>query len=259
MLANATMMRALRAVSSERGRDPREFALMAYGGAGPVYAAGLATALGISTVLVPPMAGFFSAVGLLYARPEFHDVRTCQVDPRTVSPQTIQALFDEMQASIERSARGNGRVEWLRSADIRYRGQSWEIEVQLARGPITPVTMESLVTGFEDEHELLYGVRGESGSPIELRAVRLAAIGVTPTQQLTPPAAASLQDRPRERAVHFDGTKVGVAVVKRLDVGPQGRSGPLLIDEYDTTVVVPPGWSVRRDDELHTLILESED
>ena len=85
-IANARMMRALRSVSSEKGRDPRDFALIAYGGAGPVHATGLADDLGCSTVLVPVLAGLFSALGLLYARPEFHEVRAVHLDARTAEP-----------------------------------------------------------------------------------------------------------------------------------------------------------------------------
>ena len=80
------MTRALRSVSSEKGRDPREFAIIAYGGSGPVHAGGLADELGVTTVLVPPVAGLFSAVGLLFARPEFHEVRSCHLDIDTTDP-----------------------------------------------------------------------------------------------------------------------------------------------------------------------------
>ena len=83
------MTRALRSVSSEKGRDPRDFAIIAYGGSGPVHAGGLADDLGVATVLVPPVAGLFSAVGLLFARPEFHEVRSCHLDVDTVDPGRI--------------------------------------------------------------------------------------------------------------------------------------------------------------------------
>ena len=99
-LANATMMRALRAVSSEKGRDPSEFALIAYGGSGPVHATGLAAELGIDRVLVPPVAGGFSATGLLFARAEFHDVRFCRVDARSGGVAELTALEDEMRGVL---------------------------------------------------------------------------------------------------------------------------------------------------------------
>ena len=111
-IANARMTRALRAVSSEKGRDPRDFALIAYGGAGPIHAAGLAEDLGMRTVLVPAVAGLFSAVGLLFARPEFHEVRTCHLDVDAVDPAVVAALFAEMEAKLADALAGalGGRV-----------------------------------------------------------------------------------------------------------------------------------------------------
>src|SRR6185503_5659006 len=99
-IANARMTRALRSVSSEKGRDPRDFALIAYGGAGPIHAAGLAEHLGMRIVLVPAVAGLFSAVGLLFARPEFHEVRTCHLDADAVDPAVVAGLFAELEARL---------------------------------------------------------------------------------------------------------------------------------------------------------------
>ena len=108
-IANARMTRALRSVSSEKGRDPRDFALIAYGGAGPMHAAGLAEDLGVRTVLVPEVAGLFSAVGLLFARPEFHEVRTCHLDVDAVDPGVVAALFAEMEARLAPALGGRRR------------------------------------------------------------------------------------------------------------------------------------------------------
>ena len=130
------MTRALRSVSSEKGRDPRDFALIAYGGAGPIHAAGLAEDLGMRTVLVPAVAGLFSAVGLLFARPEFHEVRTCHLDVNAVDPEVVAALFAEMEAKLAGALAGRAEVEWARTADLRYGGQSWEVEVGFPAGEI---------------------------------------------------------------------------------------------------------------------------
>ena len=169
-IANARMTRALRSVSSEKGRDPREFTLIAYGGSGPVHALGLAEDLGCRTVLVPALAGLFSSLGLLFARPEFHDVYSCHLDARTVDPAEISRVFDELEARLAPSLAG-ASAEWIRSVDLRYGGQSWEVEVELTG------SLDDLLARFEDEHERLYGVRGEAGSPIEIRALRLAGLG----------------------------------------------------------------------------------
>jgi N-methylhydantoinase A len=133
-IANARMTRALRSVSSEKGRDPRDFALIAYGGAGPIHAAGLAEDLGMRIVLVPAVAGLFSAVGLLFARPEFHEVRTCHLDVGAVDPAVVTALFAEMEAKLAHVLAGRSEIEWVRTADLRYGGQSWEVEVAFPPG-----------------------------------------------------------------------------------------------------------------------------
>src|SRR5439155_916848 len=126
-IANARMTRALRSVSSEKGRDPRDFVLIAYGGSGPVHALGLAEELGCRTVLVPALAGLFSSLGLLFARPEFHDVHSCHLDARAVDAAEIARAFDELEARLAPSLED---PEWIRSADLRYGGQSWEVEVE---------------------------------------------------------------------------------------------------------------------------------
>jgi N-methylhydantoinase A/oxoprolinase/acetone carboxylase beta subunit len=243
-IANARMTRALRSVSSEKGRDPREFALIAYGGAGPVHAVGLAEELGCSTVLVPALAGLFSSLGLLYARPEFHDVHTCHLDARAVDPAELEAVFAQLREGL------NG-IEWVRSAELRYQGQTWEIEVPAG----DPVDLPALIAGFEDEHERLYGVRGEAGSPIEIRALRLAGLGPEPgTAALSVPSNTVFLGNTRTAVLA--GQALDVPVRNRASIGEAAEEGPLLVDEYDTTVVVRPGWTARRDPHTETLILE---
>jgi N-methylhydantoinase A len=238
-IANARMTRALRSVSSEKGRDPRDFALIAYGGAGPVHAVGLAEELGCRTVLVPPLAGLFSALGLLYARPEFHEVRAVQLDARQAGAPEVDAIYEELRARLD-------GVEFTRTAELRYEGQTWEIEVEAS----DPVDLAALVAAFEDEHERLYGVRGEPGAPIEIRALRLAGLGPQPDSDGL--ATDGFAARATTRTT-VDGEW---PVRTRASLGPVPEGGPLLVDEYDTTVVVRPGWTARRDEATQTLVLE---
>jgi N-methylhydantoinase A len=251
-LANARMTRALRSVSSEKGRDPREFALIAYGGAGPVHAAGLAEELGCRTVLVPALAGLFSSLGLLFARPEFHDVHACNLDARGVAPDELDALFAELAARLTPAVDGMP-VEWVRSAELRYGGQTWEVEVEVRGGP---PDVGASIAAFEDEHERLYGVRGEPGSPIVIRALRLTALGPSSAVDRLS-LAGEPPERPGTRAVSFRGDdQVETPVRTRASIGAVPERGPILVDEYDTTVVVRPDWTVRRDETTETLILE---
>jgi N-methylhydantoinase A len=261
-IANARMTRALRSVSSEKGRDPRDFALIAYGGSGPVHAGGLADDLGATTILVPAVAGLFSAVGLLFARPEFHDVRPCHLDVDAVDPAAVDALLEEMGQALTAAFSGRGDPAWMRTADLRYGGQSWEIEVALPDGPVDRALLEELRARFEDEHEQLYGVRGQPGSPVEIRAVRLAALGpapAAPSFDIEAQVAESHEDRRAARVGEVAaGELVDVAVRTRSSIGSEPEPGPMLVDEYDTTVVVPAEWSVRRHVETGTLVLERE-
>lgn len=245
-LVNATMMRALRSVSTEKGRDPSDFVLLAYGGSGPLHAAALAAELGVKTAIVPPLAGLFSAAGLLFARAEFHDVRFCRVDARAPDLDRLGALDTAMRASLNDRVGDAASIEWLRTADVRYRGQNWNVTIDWP-GAIDGPSVDRLMERFEAEHERLYGTRLEAGSPIEIRALRLAAIG--------PPRGTLVSTSGPEAPLPAEGSRLAdfgalygaieAPVCARASIGREPVEGPLLIDEYDTTVVVPPGWTVR--------------
>ena len=196
---------------------------------------------------MPPLAGLFSAAGLLFARAECHDVRFCRVSAREPATSTTLARLEaEMRAALDRAI-GDDVVEWQRVADVRYRGQSWSIPVELARRARRR-PLAALVERFEDAHEQLYGTRLEEGSPVDVRALRLIALG--PERE---PFALAHDPRPRPTAsdaraptsgrAHGTLEVPGRAAARSL--GAEPVAGPLLIDEYDTTVVVPPGWTVR--------------
>src|SRR5262249_5319563 len=140
-----------------------------------------------------PLAGLFSTIGLLYSRLEFHNVRACHLDPLAVDPEMVSQIYDELATELAIS--NAGEIDgWVRTAELRYRGQTWEVEIDFPAGPVTRPALRSLAAAFEDEHERLYGVRGEPNSPIELRALRVAALG------------------PRRS---HDPARVGVAPIKR--------------------------------------------
>ncbi len=142
----------------------------------------------------------------------------------------------------------------MRTADLRYGGQSWEVEVGVPAGPIDAAALAALRARFEDEHERLYGVKDRAGSPVEVRAVRLAALGDVATTHSFELEANAAGSNGATRQI--DGTTVPVRT--RSSVGDAPEPGPLLVDEYDTTVVVPPEWSARRDAATGTLVLERD-
>lgn len=265
-IANARMMRALRAVSTERGRDPRDFAFLAFGGSGPVHAAGLAQELAIGRVLVPPLPGLFSALGLLFSGIEHHDVRSCALTGARLTAEAIDALLAEMQATMVAQFAVEGlaaaTIRFQGSVDMRFRGQASEIRIAYPHAEAgTPAVITTLVAAFETEHEQLYGHRSDPDNPVEVIAVRLVGRAVNEAiQQIGEaaplrPALARAQSPIASRLAYFGPTtgQIETPVLGRRDLTEPVR-GPLLIDEYDSTIVVPPGWLARLDEQGNTEI-----
>ena len=263
-IANATTMRALRQVSTERGRDPREFTLVAFGGAGPIHAAGLASELAIRSVVIPPLPGLFSAMGLLFSGIEHHAVRSCLLSRQELSADALEAVQAELRRDLLHTFAGEGHTEdevALRySADVRFRGQTSEINVPVASGSWGPAELAALQEAFADEHERLYGHRSDPDNPVEVVAMRaIGRAGVAEMSDRLRPAAATAGES-RDRSAWFGPSagSIDTPVCRREDL-QHGARGPLLIDEYDTTIVVPPGLRARIDDHLNVHIeLEEE-
>ena len=247
-IANARTMRALRSVSTERGRDPREFVLMAFGGSGPIHAAGLAKELLIRQVIVPPLPGLFSTLGLLFSGVEHHDVRSCLLSGETLNATNLEQIKAEMQrnmlAQFETEGYSADQVTLSCSVDIRFKGQASEIRIPGADEHFTENTVQTLYTTFETEHERLYGHRSDPDNPVEVIAVRLIGQAGVRGQQGTLNPAERLGARALSRKAHFGASwgTIDTPVISRRDMGEESTTGPLLIDEYDSTIVVPPGY-----------------
>ncbi len=252
LLGCAGMARAVRAVTIERGRDPQEFTLIAFGGNGPLFAAEMARSLEIATVLVPPAPGVWSAFGLLEAEVEHHLVRTflrslAGLDPRDLAS-TLASLEREAEALLDAQGYG-GNVEIERSADLKYQGQSYELSVPLGPGAGGAEAITALAEAFGKEHERTYGHKAE-GDPIQIVNLRLTA-----RVRRGPEARGEMRLVPRARASAaareaYFGASHGVLrtpVIARQDLDATPRLGPLLVDEYDATTLVPPGGSAHLD------------
>ena len=247
-LASASMMRAIRAVSVERGRDPRQFALLAFGGNGPLFAASIASELGIARVIVPPLPGVFSAFGLLVADAEHHASRSLRMRLGEADAGDIAAVLGELTAhGTERLARDGFPPErrvFRRAASARYVGQSSEIEVRLPDdGSLGDFSEE-----FGAAHERNYGFRAPSDEPVELMGLSVMARGIPERPRLPeriPPAQA---DVPAWRRAWFpEGGWIEAEVVDRAGLADGARSGPLLVQEYDATCLVPLRWTASLD------------
>ncbi len=250
-VADAAMARAVRAVSTERGRDPRDFALMAFGGNGPVHAATIARLLEMRRILVPPVPGVFSALGMLFPDVEHHYVRTFK---RPLAGLDLAAL-EEAFAALERegaqalAADGFGpasrRLE--RAIDLRYAGANSELTVAWPAGGDGLVA--ALRAAFAAMHERQYGY-ASADEGVETMNLRVVARGVpdrprVPERLSLPGEAAPAR---RARRVHFgpDHGTIEVPACGRMELGAEWRDGPLLVEEFDSTTVVPPGWRARR-------------
>ena len=266
-IGNARTMRALRSVSTERGRDPRDFVLMAFGGSGPIHAAGLARELCISRVIVPPLPGLFSALGLLFSGIEHHEVRSCLLSGESLTEESLEQLRDEMEQKMLKQFAAEGYtadpIELRCDFDMRFKGQTSEIRVELADrhdgrdGSIDENTVRTVCASFEEEHEQLYGHRSDPDNPVEVVAVRLVGRAATRGHQgALKPAERPGTTEPSRRA-YFDGKTVETPVLARSALTAR-MDGPLLIDEYDSTIVVPPDAHAALDDQGN-IVMELKD
>jgi N-methylhydantoinase A len=259
-VANAAMERAIRKISVERGHDPADFTLVAFGGAGPLHACELAERLSIPRVLVPRAPGVLSALGMLVADLVKDYSITVLRPAADLTTAGLAALFApwEAQAQTEMAAElaeGSPRLE--RSADLRYQGQSFEINVPVPEGA---PDLAALLAGFHERHARRYG-HAHPADPVEVVNLRVRAVGPTPPPAFEPlPAAAEAVPAPlAEQAVWFEAggglSALSARLFDRQDLRAGHRlAGPALIVQLDATTVVPPGWSGRVDEAGHLLL-----
>jgi N-methylhydantoinase A len=178
-IAASNMIRAIKAVSSERGRDVRDYALFAFGGNGPLFAAVVAEALQMRHIVVPPSPGLFSSFGLLYSEIEHHYSRTFWRVLRETDPTLIEAALADMRqdalAALARQGFAGRQTRVRLAASMRYKGQSFELTVPIPEGPVTRPGLAALEEAFGQEHELTYGHRAGPDEPVEI--VNLQVIG----------------------------------------------------------------------------------
>ncbi|QIN79908.1 hydantoinase/oxoprolinase family protein [Rubrobacter marinus] len=246
-VANAEMVRALRVISVERGLDPREFALLAFGGAGGMHACSLAEELGMETVLIPRAGGVLSALGLAISDLRRDYVRPYLTGLADAEAGEVERRFGEMEGAAAKDLDG---PQFTRRADLRYGGQSFELTVEAG-------AFDGLEARFHDAHERRYGYRMD-GERVELVNLRLVA-----TVPVEKPA---LEEGPQERdaeagrrGASFDEGGASLVEVPVLDREGMGRgsevSGPAIVEFGEATCVVRPGWRGTVDG-VGTLVLE---
>lgn len=260
-IANANMERAVRVSSAEKGYDPRDLMLVAFGGAGPMHAAALAKSAGIPTVLVPEQPGVFSAVGLVMSdvRHDFVQTRVARGNALTATHlgplyATLQKLGDE--ALSRDGIPGASRV-FSRTADVRYVGQAYEVNVPVPDGPLDESTVATIRERFHARHKQLYA-HNHPDKGVEFVSGRLTAIGLTAAPSIgTQPAGERAAKAKARHSVYFEEARafVDTPVYDRAELGPECRfDGPAIVEQVDTTTVVHPGQSVRVDEYGNLLI-----
>lgn len=249
-VVTANMARAIRVISVQRGHDPRDYALMAFGGAGPLHAARLARELEINRVLVPRNPGILCAMGLLLTdlRADFATTRLTTLAQPALEP--MRAAFDgllrQAEAWFASEAIAPANRHLTRTVDMRYAGQNYELPIALPDGPVTDATLDALAQGFAAAHHRAYGFT-DDGDPVQLVTFRLEATGIVPKARLAtfpdagPDASGAIVG---ERSVWLPEARgfltCPVYDRDRLQAGNR-IEGPAIIEQMDATTVVLPG------------------
>jgi N-methylhydantoinase A len=255
-VVEAEMARALRVVSVEQGHDPRDLALVAFGGAGGLHQAALAREVGFARVVVPPSAGVLCALGLLAAPVTTDEARTVLVPLADADLDALRATWATLAADAEHALQDQGvapeRVGW--TADLRYRGQAFELEV-----PVAEVTVDALATGLHAAHRERYGY-DQPDTPVEVVTLRVRAEGPRPVVPLpTWTGGGTVEDAVvATRRLLVDGVERDVAVLAR-DALAAGTTfaGPAVVTGVESTVWVAP-WQRGRVDEVGALHLDGD-
>lgn len=245
LLANSNMTRAVRAVSTERGRDVRDFALIAFGGAGPIHACEMGRALEMREAVIPPYPGLFSAFGLLAADIEHHYVQTYFKKTREADLTELNATMNRIEKHVvdllARQGFSESEIDLHCYTDMRYSGQSYELTIPVESTTVTGDTISRLEDAYDEEHEKTYGHKGGEGE--DYTFVNFRVIGRVARRSSTAVHSTNgFKPRQDSREAYF-GPEHGLVetpVLSRADLDTQPREGPLLIDEYDSTTVVPP-------------------
>jgi N-methylhydantoinase A len=263
-VVTANMARAIRVISVQRGHDPRDYTLIAFGGAGPLHAARLARELEIARLLVPRNPGILCAMGLLLTdlRADFAVTRLLPLKAEAVGDikDAFAALDTRAAAWFAREHIATGGRRLMRTVDMRYAGQNYELAVPLPEGAIDSASLDRLAAGFADAHQRMYGFIAE-GEPVQLVTFRVEATGIVPKATLrreSPPGADMTGAIREHRDVWLGEEEANVRcpVYDRDRLKPGNRfAGPAVVEQMDATTLVLPGMSARVDSYAN-LILE---
>ena len=259
-IINVKMQEAIKAISTMRGHDLRDFMLLAFGGAGPLHAGRIAADLGMAGIVVPLYPGVYSAMGLVMSDVKHDYIRSRLTALSKVSEAEVNAVFAELEGRAHKELAeehfepGQTQIEY--ALDMRYAGQGYELTLS-CKAPLAPGDLATLRANFDEEHRKMFGHTAPE-EPVEIVSYRLRGVGRVPPVEIPKfkptgtPLSAALREMRRAR---FDGKTVECPVYQRerLDVGAT-FTGPAIVDQLDCTTVVPPGQTVRIDEYRNMII-----
>jgi len=259
-IAVATMTRAVKAVSTYRGRDPRDFGLVAFGGNGPVVGVAIARELQMRRVLIPPAPGVFSAAGLLFSNVEHSQQQSVVRQTSDIAATDLLQAFERLESLVRDGMRREGiadaRVSVRRLADLRYAGQAFELTVPVSAA----MRVADIEAAFHAEHARTYG-HSSQVDPVDLINIRIVGSAAPVGREglaegLRAAVAASGPARIGRRQAYFGapGGLLDVPVLARSDLISGRRDGPFIVEEFDATCIVPPGASAELDAHGNILI-----
>ncbi len=263
-IIDVKMQEAIKAISTMRGHDLRDFMLFAFGGAGPLHAGRICDELGMAGVIVPLYPGVFSAIGLLMSDVKHGYIRSKLAPLTEVAPEEVNHIFDQMTAQALAELRGDGfapdRIRVERGLDMRYAGQGYEVAVPCPAEPLRPSDLKELRMGFDQRHQSAFGHMAPE-EPVEIVSYRVRGLGLLPSIEMpkfSPTGAALADARRGSRRVRFDGAELDCPIYRRdqIDVGTN-FAGPAILEQLDCTTVVRPGQNARVD-EWKNLIVTQE-
>jgi N-methylhydantoinase A len=258
------MEEAIKAISTMRGHDLRDFMLLAFGGAGPLHAGRIARELGMAGVIVPLYPGVYSAIGLIMSDVK-HDYIQSRMKPLSeLTPDEVEAMFARIEAHAAEDLRSDGfasdQIRIERALDMRYAGQGYEIAIPCDAQVLREGGLEGLRKQFDAQHRAMFGHMAPE-EPVEVVSYRVRGLGLVPPVEMPTfkPAGTTLAEARRAtRPVRFDGRDLKCPIYQRekLDVGLT-VAGPAVLDQFDCTTVIYPG-QVARVDERKNLIVTQE-
>lgn len=251
-IANWNQANAIRQMTVQRGIDPREFALLSFGGSGPAQSPAVMALVGMKACIVPPNPGNLSAFGLLAVDWRTDHIVTKVMHESAIDLSAVAAIYagleDDARKTLERDGIAPERVRLVREADLRYAGQSMEVRVAAPAGPVDEAFLSGLIEAFHAAHQKTFGYDYAGRQKVELVNFTVSGFGVIERPSMPRLAPRNAPVMPARRPVWFGGTFIDTPVFQRATLSAgETISGPLVVEEFGSTTVVFPGQTLHVD------------